>query len=195
MQVALTLSQFLHQSGRLIHPIKGDGNCLFRALAYQLLGDEDEHFCVRSYLVRLENFNSYLFEDKIIPGPHGAAKSTLKEHTKLMMRPWVWGTHVEMMAAATLFRAPVYYIKKSTPEEGYHWEVFQPLTLPTNTQLRLPELSEEDPLYSATPPEHFELFHNNMHYDCVVSAQTRKLCHTPPKLLSRHYTVQFSDSD
>ena len=68
-----------------------------------------------------------------------------------MMRRWVWGTDVEMMAAATLFRAPVYYLKKSTSEEGYHWDVFQPLTLPTNTQLRLPESSEEDPLYSTSP--------------------------------------------
>ena len=186
------LSQFLGQSGRLIHQIKGDGNCLFRALAFHLLGDEDEHFCVCSYLVRLENFNCSLFEARLIPGPDGVTKATIEDHTKLIMRPWVWSTHVEMVAAATLFRAPIYYVRKRNRGEGYHWEVCHPMTLPAHTYLRLPELSEEDPLYSASPPTHFELsYTDDLHYDCVVSAETRKPCQSPPKLLSTHYIIDM----
>ena len=49
------------------------------------------------------------------------------------------------MAAATLFQAPIYYLRKSTRGEGC------PLTLPAHTHLGLPELSEEDLLYLASP--------------------------------------------
>ena len=41
-----TLITIFGQSGHLLHQTKGDGNCLFQALAFQPLVDEDEHFCV-----------------------------------------------------------------------------------------------------------------------------------------------------
>ena len=55
-------------------------------------------------LVWLKNFNSSLFHDTLIPGLHGVTKFALKGLTKLMIRPWVWATCVEVMAAATLFQ-------------------------------------------------------------------------------------------
>ena len=39
----ITLPDYLHQSGRKLHPVKGDGNCMFRSLSNHLLGDEEEH--------------------------------------------------------------------------------------------------------------------------------------------------------
>ena len=84
-------------------------------------------------------------------------KATIEDHTKLMMTPWVWGTHVEIVAAAILFWAPIYYVRKRTHGEGYHWEVCHLMTLPAHMYLRLPELSKEDSLYFASPPAHFEL--------------------------------------
>ena len=42
--------------------------------------------------------------------------------------------------------------KKSTSEDGFHWEAFHPLTLPTNMQHRLLELSKEEPLFHYPPP-------------------------------------------
>ena len=37
----------LRTSGRHIHPIVGDGNCLFRALARAVLADERMHSALR----------------------------------------------------------------------------------------------------------------------------------------------------
>ena len=49
----LTISEFLQADGRKIHPVVGDGNCLFRALAFALLGEEDHHLLNRSSITRL----------------------------------------------------------------------------------------------------------------------------------------------
>ena len=41
------------QQGRKIHSVMGDGSCLFRAIAFSLLKDEDQHYVIRSSIVRL----------------------------------------------------------------------------------------------------------------------------------------------
>ena len=118
-------------------------------------------------------------------------KATIAEYTKEMFRPQVWGTHVEMIAAATLFHAPIYYCRKDAHGKGYHWEVCHPLSTSAQRPLKLPHLSEHDPLYSANHPTHFELLHKDMHYDCIVSSETKKLCQSPPKLFSTHTYIDL----
>ena len=44
--------EFLEQVGRQVHPILGDGNCMFRALVFHVLGSGEEHYAMRSLLPR-----------------------------------------------------------------------------------------------------------------------------------------------
>ena len=44
-----------------------DGNCLFRAVAFHTLGNEDKHDDIRTLLVRFENLNKALLESRFIP--------------------------------------------------------------------------------------------------------------------------------
>ena len=96
--------EFLEAQGRKIHRVMGDGNCLFRALAFALLKDKEQHFVVRSSIVRLLNLNAEVFTNYLISGVNC---STITEQVKRMSLPGSWGTHLEIIAAATLFHAPV----------------------------------------------------------------------------------------
>ena len=62
-----SVHQFLLQSFRTVKSIKKDGNCLFRAVAFHTLGDEDKHDDIHTLLVRFEDLNKALFESRFIP--------------------------------------------------------------------------------------------------------------------------------
>ena len=121
-----TPQEFLAQSGRRISSIKGDGNCLFRALAFHILGDEELYYPVRSFLVRFESKNSDLFATRLIPG-RGLNKPTIREHINHLMRPGTWGTHVELQAIATYYQVPIYICIHNRKNKGYHWEITKPI--------------------------------------------------------------------
>ena len=95
---------FLLQSFRTVKRIKKEGNCLFRAVAFHALDDEDKHNDIHTLLVRLENLNKALFESRFIR----SANTAFNDHLKHQLWPGVWGTQVELMATATLFQVPVY---------------------------------------------------------------------------------------
>ena len=68
----IPVHQFLLQSFRTVKHIMKDGNCLFRAVAFHTLGNEDKHDDIRTLLVRFENLNKALFESRFI----SSAKAT-----------------------------------------------------------------------------------------------------------------------
>ena len=72
----ITLPAFLNQSGRNLHPVKGDGNCMFRCFSHHLLGNEEEHDAVRTLIIRFENFNRQYFEPLLMNNN----EPTLKGH-------------------------------------------------------------------------------------------------------------------
>ena len=54
-------------------------------------------------------------------------------------------------------------------------------------QFRLPPIVEDDPVYSAVIPHHFELaYTKNCHYDCIVDKKSGELCTTTPEILVQH---------
>ena len=91
--------KFLQNSGWKIHHIKGDGNCMFRTFSCAFLNREEHHFHLRSHIVRTINLNQKVFSEYLMP----INKPTIKEQVEHMLRPCVWGTHLELKAAATLF--------------------------------------------------------------------------------------------
>ena len=130
------IQTFLLNSGRKIHPIIGDGNCLFRAISYAILNTEDHHFMVRSHIVRLINLNSSTFSQYLMP----INQPTITEQVKYMSRPCVWGTHLEVKAAATLFKLPIFFCTQSSQNGPFSWSVVQPIT-PGN--ISFPIITEE----------------------------------------------------
>ena len=90
----------LQQSGKKIQPVKGDGNCLFWSFSLHLLGNQDEHFKVRSMIVRFENLNSTHFEPRMMDLIN---QPTFKDHISKMSQPGCWGTHIEIMAIASIY--------------------------------------------------------------------------------------------
>jgi len=118
----ITLPDYLHQSGRKLHPVKGDGNCMFRSLSNHLLGNEEEHDAVRTLLIRFENLNHHYFEAFLMD----KNEPTLKAYISKMCQPSTWGTQIEIEAAACLFQVPVYECLQSQDGEANHWEVHHP---------------------------------------------------------------------
>ena len=83
-------SAFLATYNRVIHTIKGDGNCLFRALSYLILGTENCHQQVQLTLVDYTTCNSHIFTTFFSP------LHTLEEHIARMRYETVWGTDLEI---------------------------------------------------------------------------------------------------
>ena len=145
-----------------------------------------------SYLarrLRVENLNKEVFETKLTE----LNTATLAEHIHKLLRPCTWGTHVEIMAAATYFQAPVYFCYQNT-RGTYQWDVVRPLCPLEN--LKVPDLSG---MFFGIPPKpidlppltHFELVnHSNTHYDCVVSIQSGFLCDHLPTLNAQEIYVE-----
>ena len=99
-----TIDKFLLNHDRKIHNIKGDGNCLFQSFSHAFLNHEDHHFTLMNHIVRTINLNPTVFSNYLMP----INKPTIEEHVKHMLRPCVWGTRLELKAAATLFQFPIY---------------------------------------------------------------------------------------
>ena len=107
----------------------------------------------------------------------------MEQHLTTLASPNSWATQVEVAAAASLFRIPVYYCSRE--ENGqYKWNVVKPLTDKRQRPIvKCPILPELDEDITMKDPTHFELlyFHNS-HYDAIVSAATRGVSTTPPPL-------------
>ena len=43
-QTAISVYNFLKDNGRKVHVVKGDGNCLFRSMSYELFKTQEHHF-------------------------------------------------------------------------------------------------------------------------------------------------------
>ncbi len=93
----------------------------------------------------------------------GTVLPRTSSQTKTMLRPDTWATHVEVIAAATYFQVPVYFL---TQADVLKWKVVRPLSgCRTFGFLFLQELSAVQTVIT-----HFELvYYPNRHYDCVVS--------------------------
>ena len=155
MQSFFNASTFLANYDMVIHTIKGDGNCLFRALSYLILGTEDCHQQVRLTLI---DCNSDIFTTFCSP------LCTLEEHTARMRYETVWGTDPEIKVAATYFQLPnlCVYTEK---QHSHYWECFQPV-LSNNLQSLVHPYFETSYINAL---HHSELYHSDRcHYDTVV---------------------------
>lgn len=114
----------------------------------------------------------------------GTISKTFEEHCKQVWVAGTWATELEVVAAATVFGVPIYFMIRSGKE--FKWNVIKPLKYP---HLRYPELPEVDATLQLLKPNHFEIFYyENVHYDAIVSADTAKVCLDQP-------VIPFIDSE
>ena len=166
--------QCLLEQGRKAYVVKGDGNCMFRAISYLITNDEENYACIRLLLQRFQNLNKELFRGVLT----SVNKSTIEEHITHMGKPNTWGTHVELFATATYYQVPVYtYVIN---DANQRWEIFKPLSNPKN--LRYP-VTVDGESFTTSLSSHFELlYYPNSHYDSIVNYITEKPSTIPPQL-------------
>ena len=164
------LADILLSMKRKIYHITKDGNCLFRALSFQLSGNESAHSLLRDYIVRFENLNANCFKDFLMD----TNQPDIASHVNKLMLPGEWGTQIEIIAAATLFQVPVLLL---TSSKQWHWESVKPLR-PIDS-FRVPVLLNTD--HQLKIPNHFEfLYFANYHFDAIVSLDNECVCSIPP---------------
>ena len=184
IQLFSNASAFLATYDRMIHPIKGDGNCLFRALSYLILGTEDCHQQVRLTLINYTTHNREVFTNFCSP------LCTLEEHTARMRYETVWGTDLEIKVAASYFQLPIYVCTQRSGTLTYYWECFQPVL--SNNLQSLAQPYFETPLINAL--DHLELCHSDRcHYDTVLMSDGFRPVH-PPNLENSVTHMDLTDS-
>ena len=119
---AVPLPKFLEKSGRKLYRVLPDGNCLFRSISHQLCGTEENHSSVRVLIQCLVNLN----KSKFSPFLMEVNEKTIEEHIKKIGMPYTWGTHIEVLAAATLYGISIYITRQSS-SGSYFWEEIKPL--------------------------------------------------------------------
>lgn len=107
----------------VVHPIVGDGNCLFRAISHQIYGDEERHFAVRLACVAEmerdpDNYAPFLLdEDEGWEGP-----SAFADYCKAMRSSGEWGGNLEIVAAGRALSRHVVIHRLGEPR----WEIVSP---------------------------------------------------------------------
>ena len=154
---AAAAEEILAALGRKVLPVKGDGNCLFRALGYYLYGTEMMHSRTRMELTNFVANNRAVFEAIVMDGD-------IENHLLRMQHLTVWGTQVELQAAASLYQIPVYILTFSKQQDMYNWQCFKPWA-PTKLNF-----SNTGPLPTHLfNLDHIELLHlRNCHFDCIL---------------------------
>ena len=153
MDPHLSLSDHLAAQHRKRITIEGDGNCLFRALAYTIYKTQDMHIKMREMLA------SFLLKNKLEFQPF--LSTPVEDHVQEIRHERIWGTALEVLAVASLMQLPVYTY---TPiHQGvYKWFLYSPLI---ESSLKFPK--EPYPT-QADDLNHIELLHTSgCHYDCI----------------------------
>jgi len=90
----------LKEMNRVVKPIIGDGNCFFHLVSQIVYGDEMLHEKIRDLLADFISWNRTDFQPYI--------NGDMVEYIARVRLTRVWGTAVELLAAASLFDIPVY---------------------------------------------------------------------------------------
>lgn len=96
------------------HQIRGDGNCMFRALSYAVTGRQIYHSIVRAKIL------SHMKEMEELFCSHMDSSFVEYLARTKMNKNGVWGTDVEILSAASLLRTDIYvYTKLGNTHKWY----------------------------------------------------------------------------
>ena len=134
--VGLSCDEYLAKQNRKVIKIKRDGNCFYSSLSYQLFGTQDEDDTIRFVVSNMVSRNKETFQEFFIPT---ADVTNIDQHCACMWMSGTWATLVEVVAAATVFMIPVYFVTQS---RGFKWNVVRPLNKPQLHYHHFPEVPE-----------------------------------------------------
>ena len=110
------MATFLATQGRYIVPMLPDGNCMFRSVVHQLVGDAEQHTQLRQATVAFTAQNGDTLKGYLTDS-HGGHVS-LQHHLNKMGNLGSWGTHVELKAMASMLQLPIYVLTDSLVPGG-----------------------------------------------------------------------------
>lgn len=93
------LALLLGTQGLVERPVRGDGNCQFRALADQLYGSEEYHGCIRRQVIEQLQASKEVYS--------GFVLGDFDNYVTRMRQDCTWGDHVTLQAAADKFGVKV----------------------------------------------------------------------------------------
>lgn len=89
---------------RRLVPIVGDGNCLFRSVAYCVFGCQERHREIRMRVVDRVVENWYRYKDFIIgDSSYGSYIRGASDYKRLMARDGEYAGHVELHCVSEIF--------------------------------------------------------------------------------------------
>jgi len=160
-------------SNREIKRIVGDGSCMFRCLSQHLFNNQDKHQVVRQLICDFEIANPTIFKVYLTSNQ----SQSIHEHVQLISKENSWGTQVELIAAATYFKVPIYVYEYSSMSSTGKWICVKPID--NKKQLHFYAINTIEQVINV--PSHFELYHTkDVHYDCIVSKDTGFVSTVPP---------------
>ena len=153
--------------------MRGDGNCLFRALSHQVYGTEDKHLQFRLFIQEFIEQNKDKYEPYWINPEvtnHAQQLVSYAHHLQEMKKPGVWGTLLELKAFSDLLSYPLFICSPEIKTRAYKWNKIVPT--PSGQRLTLPLSFTAD---------HIELAHSSSrdHYDSVVPYNSSTLLPCP----------------
>ena len=150
-----------------------DGNCMFRSIAHQVVGDASKHLSLRHTVV---NFSAMNVE--ALKGYYCDKEISINSHFDRMQNAGCWGTQLEIKATATLFQIPVYVLTDSLIVGEWKWTCFQPLS-----EVPAPPRDILGTEWAQTHCKWIEICHSSScHYDSITFTASSVSPHSPPCL-------------
>jgi len=99
----LHYTQALDEQGLEVHPVEGDGNCLFRSVAHQVYGDERLHAMVREKCMDYMESQADFYCQFVVGG-----METFPLYVAAKRQSGCWGDDPEIQAMCEMYGRPAY---------------------------------------------------------------------------------------
>ena len=158
------LDDFLYNQSRRTHHVKGDGNCLFRAISHQLYATEDFHAELRQCLHQFIQQSKTKYEAYWI---HSTV--SYNDHLQQLMHLGSWGTQLELKAFSDYLDLPLYICSPNPTTKAYRWEKFTPYYCSRVNNITLPNIALP-PTSRPFSVNHLKIAHSHTrdHYDSII---------------------------
>ena len=164
-------------TGRCLDSAKPDGNCLFRTLSKQLCGDPEQHPKLQKIITDCVASNPSLFSGWMTDN------QSIEEHLQKMRNTGCWGSHLEIKAAATIFKKSIYVATDTLVLGQCKWMVFPPFQVH-----HLPDLMD---FHVSNQKSWLEVaYTDGCHYNGVLAIRSDKPLN-PPKLTGITLNLQL----
>lgn len=163
---------------RKIDSILGDGNCLYRALAKELFGQEGGHAAIRHYISPFSAIN----KDTLVP--FFPNPSMADWHLSKAAKEGFWGGTAETVAMASAFRYPYGPTANNLVTRRIHGSCSN----------LWPHKAESPSIPFHQPPEgyHIELLLSSNHYDKIVDMEGHTPRGNPPLQQRKAETIALN---